>query len=226
MFFQVGSKVYKSGKMERGALQEKLKKFRKEYSQEDIDMPLTENIENFAISDNGVKFEFLYDYVIPIPNREGTQKVLKLAVAKIKIIDLPRNNLYLIYSKAKIADSIRVRLSRILSGGDDFVENVNIPSSVLRDIVINDAVEVKYGWWDDIGTYARKGALKGNLLKSSHYDDFEQSGEPTLITFESQSAGRTVRITSKAIITFYGKNITQEEIENYINQMIISRLGI
>jgi hypothetical protein len=175
---------------------------------------------------NGVKFKFLYDYVVPIPYRNETQKILRTASAEIKIIDPQSRNLYLVYASSKIADSIRVRLSRILSNSDDFIEKVNISFNVLKDIVNNDAVEVKYGWWDNIETYAHKGALKGNLLKSRYYTDFDSSGYPTLITFESQSTGRTIRISSQGIVTFYGQNITQQEIEDYIMQMIIPRLGL
>ena len=128
----------------------------------------------------------------------------------------------------KIADSIRVRLSRILSdsNSDDFIENITIPSDILKDIKDNDAIEVKYGQWDDIDTYARKGALGGNLLKSRYYNDFENSGKPTSIIFESKSTGRTIMITSKGIIIFYGKNLTHEEVEDYIIQQIIPRLSL
>jgi len=34
-----------------------------------------------------------------------------------------------------------------------------------------------------------------------------------LITFESRSTGRTIRITSQGIITFYRENITKQEIK-------------
>jgi len=226
MIPQIGCKIYKSDKIEIDILREKLENYRKEIPQEGLSRPLIENIEDFSLLNNGVKFIFLYDYVVPIPYRGETQKVLRTAKAEVKIID-PRNyNLYLIYSSSKIADSVRVRLSRVLSNVDDFIEKISIPPNVLRDIENNDAIEVKYGWWDDIETYARKGALKGNLSRSRYYRDFENSGEPTLITFESRSTGRTIRITSQGIITFYGQNITQQEIEDYIIQMIIPRLGI
>jgi len=164
--------------------------------------------------------------VVPIPYRDETQKILRTASAEIKIIDPQGRNLYLVYASSKIADSIRVRLSRILSNSDDFIEKVGISSDVLRDIENNDAIEVKYGWWDDIETYARKGALKGNLLRSRYYTDFEGSGKPTLIMFESQSTGRTIRISSQGIVTFYGQNVTPQEVEDYIIQMIIPRLRL
>lgn len=226
MIRQIGCKIYKSDKTEKGVLRKKLENYRKESSHEGLNKPLIENIEEFYILDNGVKFKFLYDYVVPIPYRDETQTVLRTAVAEIKIIDPGSSNVYLLYSSSKIADSIRVRLSRILSNMDDFIEKIIIPPSVLRDIGNNDAIEIKYGWWDDIETYARKGALKGNLSRSRFYRDFEASGNPTSITFESQNTGRTIRITSQGIVTFYGQNITQQEIEEYIMQMIITRLGI
>jgi len=60
-----------------------------------------------------------------IPYREETQKVSKIAKAKIKIIKLQNHNLYLIYSlHQKIADGVRIRLSRILSNTDDFIEKI------------------------------------------------------------------------------------------------------
>jgi len=214
--------------MDGSILIEKLETYREEKHQEGIHRPLVENVEEFSLLDNGVKFKFLYDYVVPIPYRDETQKILETASAEIKIIDPQGRNLYLVYvyASSKIADSIRVRLSRILSNSDDFIEKVGIPPDVLRDIENNDAVEVKYGWWDDIETYARKGALKGNLLKSRYYTDFESSGSPTLITFESQSTGRTIRISSQGIVTFYGQNVNQHEIEDYIMRIIIPRLRL
>ena len=227
MILQIGCKIYKSEKMDKNILREKLETYREEKHQEGIHRPLVENVEEFSLLDNGVRFKFLYDYVVPIPYRDETQKILETASAEIKIIGPQgRNNLYLVYASSKIADSIRVRLSRILSNSDDFIEKVCIPSDVLREIENNDAVEVKYGWWDDIETYARKGALKGNLLRSRYYTDFESSGNPTLITFESQSTGRTIRISSQGIITFYGQNVTPQEVEDYIIQMIIPRLRL
>jgi len=212
--------------MNRNILREKLETYREERYHEGIYRPLIENVEEFSLVDNGVKFKFLYDYVVPIPYRDETQKILRTASAEIKIIDPQGRNLYLVYASSKIADSIRVRLSRILSNSDDFIEKISIPPVVLRDIENNDVVEVKYGWWDDIETYARKGALKGNLSRSRYYSDFESSGKPTLITFESQSTGRTIRLSTQGIITFYGQNVTQQEIEDYIMQMIIPRLKL
>jgi len=212
--------------MDKNILREKLETYREEKHQEGIHRPLVENVEEFSLLDNGVKFKFLYDYVVPIPYRDETQKILRTASAEIKIIDPQGRNLYLVYASSKIADSIRVRLSRILSNSDDFIEKVGISSDVLRDIENNDAIEVKYGWWDDIETYARKGALKGNLLRSRYYTDFEGSGKPTLIMFESQSTGRTIRISSQGIVTFYGQNVTPQEVEDYIIQMIIPRLRL
>ena len=212
--------------MDKNILREKLETYREEKHQEGIHRPLVENVEEFSLLDNGVKFKFLYDYVVPIPYRDETQKILRTASAKIKIIDPQGRNLYLVYASSKIADSIRVRLSRILSNSDDFIEKVGISSDVLRDIENNDAIEVKYGWWDDIETYAHKGALKGNLLRSRYYTDFEGSGKPTLIMFESQSTGRTIRISSQGIVTFYGQNVTPQEVEDYIIQMIIPRLRL
>lgn len=226
MLPQIGCKVYKSEKMNRNILREKLETYREERYHEGIYRPLIENVEEFSLVDNGVKFKFLYDYVVPIPYRDETQKILRTASAEIKIIDPQGRNLYLVYASSKIADSIRVRLSRILSNSDDFIEKISIPPVVLRDIENNDVVEVKYGWWDDIETYARKGALKGNLSRSRYYSDFESSGKPTLITFESQSTGRTIRLSTQGIITFYGQNVTQQEIEDYIMQMIIPRLKL
>lgn len=226
MLPQIGCKIYKSEKIDRNLLREKLESYREGKHREGIHRPLVENVEEFSLLNNGIKFKFLYDYVVPIPYRNETQKILRTASAEIKIIDPQARNLYMVYASSKIADSIRVRLSRILSHTDDFIEKIIIPPNVLKDIEDNDAVEVKYGWWDDIETYARKGALKGNLLRSRYYTDFESSGRPTLITFESQSTGRTIRISSQGIITFYGQNVTQQEIENYIMQMIIPRLRI
>ena len=226
MLRQIGCKIYKSEKIDRNILREKLETYREEKHQEGIHRPLVENVEEFSLLDNGVKFKFLYDYVVPIPYRDETQKILRTASAEIKIIDPQGRNLYLVYASSKIADSIRERLSRILSNSDDFIEKVGISSDVLRDIENNDAVEVKYGWWDDIETYARKGALKGNLLRSRYYTDFEGSGKPTLIMFESQSTGRTIRISSQGIVTFYGQNVTPQEVEDYIIQMIIPRLRL
>jgi len=226
MLPQIGCKIYKSEKMDRNVLREKLETYREEKHQEGIYRPLIENVEEFSLLDNGVKFKFLYDYVVPIPYRDETQKILRTANAEIKIIDPQGRNVYLIYAASKIADSIRVRLSRILSNSDDFIGNVGILPDVLKDIESNDAIEVKYGWWDDIETYARKGALKGNLSRSRYYTDFESSGKPTIITFESQSTGRTIRISSQGIVTFYGQNVTQQEIEDYIMRIIIPRLRL
>jgi len=226
MIPQVSCKIYKSEKIEIDVLRERLKDYRKEYREEGLSKPIVENIESFALVDNGVEFVFLFDYVVPIPYREETQKVLRTAKAEVKVIDPQNHNLYLIYSSSKIADGVRIRLSRILSNTDDFVEKIKISTSVLRDIENNDAIEIKYGWWDDIETYARKGALKGNLSRSRFYSEFENSGDPTLITFESRSTGRTIRITSQGIITFYGQNITKQEIESYITQWIVPRLGL
>lgn len=221
MLPQIGCKIYRSEKIDRNILREKLETYREEKHQEGIHRPLVENVEEFSLLDNGVKFKFLYDYVEPIPYRDETQKILRTVSAEIKIIDPQGRNLYLIYGSSKIADSIRVRLSRILSNSDDFIEKVSIPPDVLRNIVNDDAIEVKYGWWDNIETYARKGALKGNLSRSRYYIDFERSGSPTLITFESQSTGRTIKISSKGIVIFYGQNVTQQEIEDYIMKMKI-----
>jgi len=183
-------------------------------------------VEEFYLLDNGVKFKFLYDYVVPIPYRNETQKILRTTSAEIKIIDPQGKNLYLVYAPSKIADSIRVRLSRILSNSDDFIKMVSIPPDVLKDIKNSDAIEIKYGWWDDIETYARKGALKGNLLKSRFYKDFDGSGKPISITFESRSTGRTIKLSSQGIVIFYGQNVNQQEIEDYIMRIIIPRLRL
>jgi len=226
MLPQIGCKIYKSEKMDRNILREKLETYREERHQEGIYKPLIENVEEFSLLENGVKFKFVYDYVVPIPYRDETQKILRTASADIKVIDPQGRNLYLVYTSSKIADSIRVRLSKILSNSDNFIEKVSIPPDVLRDIENNDAVEVKYGWWDDIETYAKKGALKGNLSRSRYYTDFERSGKPTLITFESQSTGRTIKLSSRGIITFYGQNVTNQEIEDYIMRIIIPRLRL
>jgi len=226
MIPQVSCKIYESEKIKKEVLRERLKDYRKEYYEKGLSKPIIENIEKFSLVNNGVEFVFLFDYVVPIPYREETQKVLKTSKAEVKIIILQNHNLYLIYSSSKIADSVRIRLSRILSNTDDFIEKIKIPTSVLREIEKNDAIEIKYGWWDGIETYARKGALKGNLSRSRFYSEFENFGDPTLITFESRSTGRTIRITSQGIITFYGENITKQEIENYIIEWLVPRLRL
>ena len=177
MIPQVSCKIYESEKIKKEVLRERLKDYRKEYYEKGLSKPIIENIEKFSLVNNGVEFVFLFDYVVPIPYREETQKVLKTSKAEVKIIILQNHNLYLIYSSSKIADSVRIRLSRILSNTDDFIEKIKIPTSVLRDIEKNDAIEIKYGWWDGIETYARKGALKGNLSRSKFYSEFENFGD-------------------------------------------------
>ncbi|UCH96124.1 MAG: hypothetical protein JSV88_04520 [Candidatus Aminicenantes bacterium] len=224
MIAQMGCKIYKSSKIRSDALRERLENYRNEIEVEGLSGRLIENIEDFTLLDQGVQFKFLYDYVVPIQYRQEIQRVLRTADAEIRITDPQDSNLYFVYSSSNIADSIRVRLSKILSGTDNFIEKISIPPNVLRDILEDEveAIEIKYGWWDNIETYARKGALKGNLRQSRYYRSFEQTGDPTSIIFESNSTGRTIKITSKGIITFYGQDITQQEIEDYIIGTIIS----
>jgi len=140
-------KIYKSEKTDIYYLK-RLEPYQKVEYLEDVHQKLVENIEEFSLVDNGVKFRFLYDCVVSIPYRDKTQKILKTVSAEIRIIDPQNKNLYIIYAPSKIADSIRVRLSRILSDSDDFIENITIPSDILKDIKDNDAIEVKYGQWE------------------------------------------------------------------------------
>lgn len=225
---QIGCKIYKSDKIEKEALQGKLLNYVKKIPQKGVSRPLVENVEDFSLLDDGVEFKFKYDYIQPAPYREDeTQKVLRTAEADVRIIDLQNRNLYLIYSSANIADKIQVRLSMILHNSVDFIEEINIPRNVMKDIENDDAIETKFGWWSNIETYADRGALRGNLSKSKSrfYRAFDSSGEPTYIMFESRRAGRTIRITERGIIALYG-NISKQEVEEYINQEVVSRLPI
>lgn len=223
---QISCKIFKSDKVNKRELDQKLRNYRNEISQQDVSKPIVENIEKFTLLSDGVKFKFLYDYVIPVLYRNQTQKILKTAEAEVKIIDPYNRNIYITYASDKIADGIKIRLSRILSNTDDFIESIFIPPNDLREIGNEDAIEIKYGWWKDIEIYVSKGALKGNLKRSRFYTDFENSGDPTLLIFESQSTGITIRITTKGIITFYSLDVTEQVMEEYILRRIIPRLNI
>ena len=94
-------KIYKSEKIGKNDLKEKLESHRKEERLKDVDQKLVENIEEFSLVDNGVKFKFLYDYVVSIPYRDKTQKILETVSAEIKIIDPQNKNLYIIYAPSK-----------------------------------------------------------------------------------------------------------------------------
>lgn len=225
MINQMGCKIYQSPKITREKLQKVFKNYRNEITIKGLPKPLIENVEDFELVEKGVRFKFLSDYVMEIPYRKGeTQKVLGTNEAEIGIMDPPDRNLYFIYSSSKIADQIEVKLSRALSTAENFVNKVFIEPIIIRNILNDDAIELKYGWWDDIDTFARKGALKGDILQSKFYNDFEQSGKPTFMIFVSRNAEKTIKITSQGIVTFYGQNITQQEIEDYIMRVISPRI--
>ena len=76
MSFQFGCKIYKSRKVIGRVLEEKLKDYKKEYFFKDLKQPLIENTENFNLTNDGVKFIFLYDFVDSIPYRNKIQKIL------------------------------------------------------------------------------------------------------------------------------------------------------
>jgi hypothetical protein len=48
MIPQIGCKIYKSEKIDRNILREKLEKYREEKHQEGINRPLVENVEEFS----------------------------------------------------------------------------------------------------------------------------------------------------------------------------------
>jgi len=77
MIPQVSCKIYESEKIKKEVLRERLKDYRKEYYEKGLSKPIIENVEKFSLVDNGVEFVFLFDYIVPIPYREETQKVLK-----------------------------------------------------------------------------------------------------------------------------------------------------
>ena len=66
MMPQIGCKIYKSEKMDKNILREKLETYREEKHQEGIHRPLVENVEEFSLLDNGVRFKFLYLSLIHI----------------------------------------------------------------------------------------------------------------------------------------------------------------
>lgn len=220
MIGQLGCRLFRSPKVTDHALRQKLAKYERTTKEEGFPRPLRENVEGFQVVEGRARLRFLFDYVFPIPYREGTQKVLRTAVAEVGIVDPPGENIYYVYGPAAVADGIRARLSFALAGTDDFIEKIVVPADRMRGIIAKDVLELKYCWWDGIDTHARKGALKGNLLKSKFYSEFKK-GQPISMTFESKSSNRTIRLSVNGSITIYGKDLKASDVEEYVEQFVL-----
>jgi hypothetical protein len=221
MIGQLGCKMFQSPKLKTSTLREKLAKYSHTTKNADLPRPLVENVTEFTVSHGVVRFTYLYDFVMLVPYREETQTMVRTAAAEVAIIDPPAQNLYFVYANAQVADSVAARLGRAVAGQDDYLESVEIPAARLRKLITDEAVEVKYGWWDGIDTHARKGALKGNVLRSKFYTQFK-SADPTTLTYESKSTGRTVRVTNRGTLTIYGKGVTKPDLEQYATDVILA----
>jgi hypothetical protein len=208
-------RLFRSPKLAAATLREKLRIHRHTMKEPGLTRPLVDDVAEFKMSGARASFKFFYDYVVSIPYRDEIQKIIRTATAEVAVIDPPGESVYYVYGRADVAEGIRLRLGRALGQTDDFIEDVVIPSARLKQLVQHDAAELKYGWWDGLETYARKGALKGNLFKSKYYSDFKKAN-PTSITFESKSIGRTIRVSIRGSITLYGKDLKTKEIEDYV----------
>jgi hypothetical protein len=220
MLTQLGCKLFRSRKMKESSLRASLSKYRRTTTVQEVPSPLVENVDEFRVSHGVVRFTYVYDFVFPIPYRDTTQNVIRTASAEVGIIDPPSENLYFIYASSGVADAVSLRLGIALAGRDDFVTGIDVPSKRIKEIIDEDAVEVKYGWWDGIDTYARKGALKGNVTKSKYYTAFKKA-DPTTVTIESKSIGRTVKITTRGTLTLYGKDVKPADVEKYATDVVL-----
>ena len=213
-------RLFRSPKISTSTLRQKLHDYRRTTKDEGAPRPLVENVTEFRVSHGVARFTYQYDFVDTIPYRDETQKIVRTAAAEVAAVDPQGENLYYIYGRAKVADAIRLRIGRILAGNEDLIEDVIIPPERLRKLLAEDAVELKFGWWDGIDTYARKGALKGNVFKSKYYNDFKK-GVPISVMFESKSNGRTIRISTSGSVTFYGRDLKPTELEQYVVDCIL-----
>jgi hypothetical protein len=220
MLGQLGCKLFRSPKLSTHSLRQKLQKHYREVPEEGLTTSLIESVEDFRVSQGRVRLTFFFDQVISVPHRDGVHKIVRTAQAEVAIIDPPVENLYFIYGRASVADGVRARLSQALAGDNDFMAAVPIPSARLRKLLESDAVELKYGWWDGIDIHARKGALKGNVFQSKYYAQFKKA-EPTAITFESKSSGRTIRLGVRGTVTFFGQDVSNQELEEYVTETVL-----
>ncbi len=176
-----------------------------------------------------IKFKFLFDKIIYIPQRGGPVPVSRTYESEIKIFMRDDFMLYLVCPTKGIADKVKPLLSKALtrveasadnvefSGDEDFIESVDISIDKIREIAKEtDVVEIKSGTWLNLEEHVPHGSLRGDLSQSKFYYNFETSGEPTVIRFESRQVGKTVAISSDGCVTFYGKNVIFENIEKYI----------
>lgn len=200
------------------------------------DVVLLLNVENYQdLGDNIVNFKYQHDFEHSIKLMTKTVKYPFFHKAEIWILFKDKKSYLFIEGEEK---SVKFIVSELEKLGADLcrekletmkqiiIEQLNISSNILADILISDAVEITSQWFSKLGEKERTAFLSGQLKnrtgeESELYKKFKDIAKSSnTATFISEKLGYKITI-SKSKISSPDKESNAESIISFFNDIII-----
>lgn len=105
----------------------------------------------------------------------------------------------------------------------DDCELRRISSTAITEIVANDSIDSTFGWWEDVGPRTSSASVTGDIDNSTIARNIGSSGNPTWNIFISQYKNMKVGVSGDNVV-FYGGGWDEDEIEDYIVNVVIPHL--
>ena len=171
-----------------------------------------------------------YETLQRIPQLDGTATLLPAGRSvTCSFFEADAMTYLIIFSSRSRAEASANKIDHRLTEGQDIQEeivfNSRIPSTVIDQFLATHSHRKKSGGWKDldfvgVNTSSLRG---GDLDRHDGTRYYDEHGTKRYIMIRLPALRKTIRISERGIITFYG-NVTKQEMLNFVRKEIIPLL--
>lgn len=169
----------------------------------------------------------IYETIDFVSQIDGTRIPIRSAMRCMFALFYEDITLHLtIFSNRRIAEYSAGKMNYILTRGEDepglIVLNYFIPTEIIERVLANHPHTKKRGTWGDLDfPGVNRGSLHGgDLDRFNGTRNYDAHGEKRYIMAELLDMRKTVGMSTKGMVTFYG-NITKEDALEFVRREII-----
>ena len=185
------------------------------------DIQLRTDIQNLESGKKTASFYINADYVELIPYRNESQPVRRTASIQVRCVDEDDRATVICYGVGSSAAEAIKEIKRILGMNRMGLIHLQIPSQVIKNIVIGDSSRWIGGRWNDVDAKTKSASLSGDLDESAFKAAFEKAGKISSASFESNHLRhRTVSLASNGSVGVRGKVVNYPDVSDYFDMIV------
>jgi len=192
---------------------------------------LITTIESVSSTSQGTAFEIKYDEPLRVGTRPNRHPWVRNAIsANMMYTDALFNGCLITMCPKRnrenaIAQTADVfEESGLVSISSDDCPLRTISSDEIAKIIAKDSSDWTFGWWRDIDASTTSASATGDIVSSTHAQDFDRRGRVTWAIFLSKKYHMKIGVSTGSVVFFDG-NCSEQDMEDYIIDIVYTVLN-